>query len=98
MAHHAPMVMDFNRRLRLVFTRRELSAQESPAVVEAPIPPPEVEFVAYGEDCALSGFTRLHADRLTDMLNQYEEYLLADVLVERLTDGEATEVAYFVFT
>lgn len=56
---------------------------------------PEVEFVAYGEDCRVFGHIRLTADRLTDLLNEHEEYLLVDVLVERLADGavfEAKEV------
>lgn len=56
---------------------------------------PEVEFVAYAEDCRVFGHVRLTADRLTDLLNEHEEYLLVDVLVERLADGavfEAKEV------
>ncbi len=56
---------------------------------------PEVDFVAYAEDCRVFGHVRLTADRLTDLLNEHEEYLLVDVLVERLADGavfEAKEV------
>ncbi len=47
---------------------------------------PLVEFVAYAEDCLLSGRVRLAADRLTDMLNEHDEFELIDVMVERL-DG-----------
>jgi hypothetical protein len=56
---------------------------------------PEVEFVAYADDCRLFGHLRLSGDRLTDMLNEYEEYILVDVLAESLTDGteaETTEI------
>ena len=41
----------------------------------------------------LSGRTRLAQERLTDMLNEHDEYLLMDVMVERLAEGTATEVA-----
>ncbi len=51
-----------------------------------------VAFVAYGEDCILSGGAVLNADRLTDMLNDADEYRLAGVTVERFDDGESLEV------
>ena len=56
---------------------------------------PEVEFVAYAEDCRISGRMELHGDRLTDMLNRNEEFVLLDASVEALADGRiltATEV------
>ena len=53
---------------------------------------PLVEFVAYANDCILSGHVRLAADRLTDMLNQYDEIDLVDVLVERLDGLGVVEV------
>ncbi len=43
--------------------------------------------MAYGEDCVLSGRTVLDGDRLTDMLNDHEEYALIGVSVERFDDG-----------
>ena len=48
---------------------------------------PEVEFVAYAADGRLSGWIRLDSARLTDMLNDHDEYQLEHVLVERLPDG-----------
>jgi hypothetical protein len=51
----------------------------------------EVEFVAYADDCRLFGHLRLSGDRLTDMLNDYEEYILVDVLLESLADGRVLE-------
>ena len=56
----------------------------------------DVAFVAYGEDCILSGRTLLDADRLTDMLNAHDEYALEGVTVERFDSGEPLEVAEIV--
>lgn len=77
--------------LRIAFRRSEAPVEESAPITPAPAVP-EVEFVAYGEDCLLSGHARLDADRLTDMLNQYDEYLLVDVLAEPFAEGRPVEV------
>ena len=53
---------------------------------------PEVEFVAYAIDGRLSGRIRLEASRLSDMLNDHDEFLLEEVLVERLPEGGAMVV------
>jgi hypothetical protein len=87
------MIESLGHRLRVVFGR-------PPASGELPVPPlgdpspstQHVEFVAYGEDCVLSGIVRLASDRLTDMLNEHDEYLLVDVLVEGLAGDRAVEV------
>jgi hypothetical protein len=86
------MIESFGRRLRVVFGR-------SVAAVASATPPrdvarasQQVEFVAYGEDCVLSGVVQLASDRLTDMLNDHDEYQLVDVLVEGLTGERAVEV------
>jgi hypothetical protein len=55
--------------------------------------PEHVAFIAFGEDCIVTGHTILDADRLTDMLNLHDEYELADVTVERFDDGEPLELA-----
>ncbi len=52
-----------------------------------------VDFVAYAEDCVLSGRVRLAADRMTDLLNQHEEVQLMDVMVQRLRDAGALEAS-----
>ena len=75
------------RRLRVAFSR-PLAA----AAVEEETDSGEVAFVAYGEDCILSGRTVLEADRLSDMLNAADEYALAGVTVERLDDGMPLQV------
>jgi hypothetical protein len=85
-------------RLRLRFNRRAGDSVDEPGRDAIPLDDrglPEVEFVAYADDCRLFGHLRLSGDRLTDMLNEYEEYILVDVLAESLADGteaEATEV------
>lgn len=89
-----PVIESLGHRLRVVFGRSIASAEP----VEAPLrdiarATQQVEFVAYGEDCVLSGIVRMAADRLTDMLNDHDEYLLVDVLVEGWTDEHAVEVS-----
>ncbi len=85
------MIESLGRRLRVVFGRSSLVAdpvEAFPALVAAARP---VQFVAYGEDCVLSGVVQMETDRLTDMLNEHDEYQLVDVLVEGLTEGQAVE-------
>jgi hypothetical protein len=78
------------RRLRVAFSRPLTGDTESIA--------DEVAFVAYGEDCILSGRTVLDADRLSDMLNAADEYALIGVTVERLDDGSPLQVDEVVVT
>ena len=76
------------RRLRVAFSR-PLAGEGDDAwdpILD------EVAFVAYGEDCILSGRTVLDADRLSDMLNANDEYALVGVTVERLEDGMPLQV------
>jgi hypothetical protein len=83
------MIESIGQRLRLVFAPSHAVAtpEELP-----PLPGQVVEFVGHGEDCLLSGRLRISTDRLTDMLNEHEEYQLVDVLIERLDDGRAVEI------
>lgn len=88
------MIESLGRRLRVVFGRGTASggpAEERPG--DAARATQKVEFVAYGEDCVLSGVVHMEADRLTDMLNDHDEYQLVDVLVESLTVERAVEVS-----
>lgn len=90
------MGKSLGRRLRVVFQRSGDSDDPDggsddrlqPAQAILPL----VEFVAYADDCILSGRVRLAADRLTDMLNQHDEIDLVDVRVERLDGLGAVEV------
>ena len=87
------MIERLGRRLRVVpgrLTAFPERVEESPGDVEAAAQ--QIEFVAYAEDCILSGIVQMAADRLTDMLNDHDEYQLADVVVESLADGRAVRV------
>lgn len=86
------MIQSIGRRLLVAFGRRDAEGVVTAEAPAASAPLPEVEFVAYGEDCLLSGRVRLAAERLTDMLNEHDEFLLADVMVERLDGQPAIEV------
>jgi hypothetical protein len=81
------MIDRLPRRFRFGFARADEEA------VAPGTGPEHVAFIAYGEDCIVTGHTILDADRLTDMLNLHDEYDLADVTVERFDDGEPLEVA-----
>jgi hypothetical protein len=74
------------RRLRLGFS--------SPAGDEgqAAAAPDQVDFVAYGADCILSGRAVLNADRLSDMLNNHDEYLVSGLSVERFDEDSPFEL------
>jgi hypothetical protein len=81
------MIDRIPRRFRFGFARADEGA------VEPGMGPEHVAFIAYGEDCIVTGHTILDSDRLTDMLNFHDEYDLADVTVERFDDGEPLEIA-----
>jgi hypothetical protein len=87
------MIQSLGRRLSLIFDR----GADGPDATGASHPGaavlhPFVDFVAYADDCTLSGRIRLRSDRLTDMLNDHEELQLVDVMVQSLADREGVEV------
>jgi hypothetical protein len=73
-------------RLRLVFGK---APDAPPTPEEAPREVPWVDFVAFTEDCRVSGRIQLDADRLSDTLNEHLEYVLCGVQVESLEDGRS---------
>jgi hypothetical protein len=77
------------RSLRLVLRR---GAPPADPVEEAPTTAPEVEFVAFAEDCLVTGQIALSTERLTDLLNEHDEYALVNVVVSGLADGQDFEV------
>jgi len=85
------LVTKLGRRLRIVLGRKPDANPSAPLEAKAPAAP-QVEFVAYAEDCLLSGYVSLAADRLTDMLNEHQELELVDVFVQDLA-GAGTQVA-----
>ena len=85
------MIDRIPRRLRVAFTGHDDSTD--PATVATTADGREqLDFVAYGEDCVLSGRTVLDGDRLSDMLNEHDEYDLIGVTVERFDGGSPMEV------
>jgi hypothetical protein len=87
------MIESIGRRLRIGFGRGEQGSSSSLELSAAPAATgQDLEFVAYAEDCVFSGLLRMSSDRLTDMLNEHDEYVLVDVLLERLADGVGVEV------
>ncbi|HXG39458.1 MAG TPA: hypothetical protein VNJ28_00815 [Candidatus Limnocylindrales bacterium] len=93
------MPISLPRRLRLPFLQRPPA---DPVVVpqerSAEPPAPEIEFVAYAEDCRLSGVLRLTGERLTDLLNEHDEIELDGVLVEPLADVGGVELRTLTVT
>jgi len=80
------MIDRFPRRLRVAFGTPDAMASLVSMTIEPELPD-VVDFVAYGADCILSGRTVLDGDRLTDMLNDHDEYALVGVTVERFDGG-----------
>ena len=81
------MIERLPQRLRVAFSRSDATPTAA-----ADDGADEVDFVAYGEDCILSGRTILDGDRLSDMLNDNDEYALIGVTVERFDEGEPMAV------
>ena len=87
MPHDPAMMKSLPRRLRLGFSSTQADAVD-PVGDDAN----EVAFVAYGEDCILSGRAVLDSDRLSDMLNTHEEYLVSGLSVERFDSDTPFEL------
>lgn len=83
------MIDRIPRRIRFAFSRPGSATEPDDAAQDLG---EEVDFVAYGEDCILSGRTRLDGDRLSDMLNEHDEFALSGVTVERFDGGPPLEV------
>jgi hypothetical protein len=86
------MIRGMGRRLRLAIEGTG-EAPDEPFVPEPfTAPGPFVDFVAYAEDCTLSGQIRLGAGRLTDLLNGRDEWHLIDVMAESFDGAELVEI------
>jgi hypothetical protein len=87
------MIHRFGRRISFFFDRPgPAGGDASGGNPGAAALQPMVDFVAFAEDCLLSGRIRLRAERLTDMLNEHEEFLLVDVMAQPLDTPEIVEV------
>lgn len=69
---------------------RTASVPDPSADQAAPARGREIEFAAYAEACRIFGFLQITADRLSDALNETDEYRLVDVMVAQLADGRTT--------
>lgn len=87
-----PVAALIRGRLRLSFRSTKSADDAAPALPPPPRVEPEIEVVAYAEDCILSGHLRLSTDRLSDLLIEHMDYAFVDVLVEELAGGHAIEV------
>ena len=83
------VMRNFNGRIRLAFTRGATEEPEADAPVEAKVV--EIDVVAYAEDCILSGRLPMAVDRLSDLLNDNDEFELIDVMVSNLVGSEPIE-------
>jgi hypothetical protein len=90
------MIQGMGRRLRLAFDRND----DRSATIEGPTQPidagPFIDFVAYADDCTLSGQIRLASGRLTDLLNGRDEWQLVDVMAESFDGEELVEIKELV--
>ena len=86
------MIRGMGRRLWLAIE----GTNEAPAEPFVPepftAPGPFVDFVAWAEDCTLSGQIRLGTGRLTDLLNGRDEWHLIDVMAESFDGAELVEI------
>jgi hypothetical protein len=85
------VIESLGRRLRIVMGLPVVEPPGEAAVVAPPLPP-EVEFIAYAEDCLLRGHIRMDAARLSDLLNDHDEYQLDDVQVEAVVGERVIEI------
>jgi hypothetical protein len=88
---HPGMIQGMGRRLRLAIDRNDDRTSTIQLAVPSSDAGPFVDFVAYADDCTLSGQIRLGAGRLTDLLNGRDEWQLIDVMAESFDGKELVE-------
>jgi hypothetical protein len=91
----ANVASNFNGRIRLAFARRPAGSEpnvtvDAPEVLDAP-KALEIDVVAYAEDCILSGRLPMAAERLSDLLNDNDEFEFVNVMVEDLLGNAPIE-------
>jgi hypothetical protein len=87
--HAGAVIASLGSRLRLVLRQPGDGRAADPTDDDLP----EVDFVAYALHERLSGRIRLDDDRLSDMLNAHDEFVLVDALAERLPEGGSMVVS-----
>ena len=86
------MITTVGRRLRLAMGKTPEQPPEPDARSTAPALPPEVEFIGYAEDSVVTGHIRLDGARLSDLLNDHDQFELVGVQVESLAGDRTLEV------
>ncbi|MEO8230199.1 MAG: hypothetical protein ABI628_10620 [Chloroflexota bacterium] len=89
------MIEIFGRKMRLVFQQPSSPRPDAQSRAAAG---PMIQFSAWAEDCRLSGLLALEGDRLSDMLNLYDDLELIDVLAQGLDGGPVMEIAELSLT
>ena len=91
---HAPLVIaSIGSRLRLVLRQPGEGRDHDWRADDDGDGLPEVDFVAYAVSERLSGRIRLDNNRLSDMLNSHDEFVLVEALAERLPEGGSMVVS-----
>lgn len=90
------MFKSIGRRLQVQFGSPDPLPDPGGEPSDARPEAPPIDFVAFGADVLLSGNVALQAERLTDMLNDHDEYLLTDVTCHGLGDAVGVEVPEFL--
>ena len=82
------MIEILGRQMRLIFQQPDTAPPPPTVIPDSPV----IEFSAWAEDCRLYGSLELDGDRLSDMLNLYDELVLVDVLAQGFDGGPITEI------
>ena len=92
------MIEILGRTMRLVFRPSPPPSPSAPAPNEQAATESWIEFSAWAVDCRLYGTLNLDGDRLSDMLNLYDELVLVDVLAQSHEGGPVTEIPEFAIS
>jgi hypothetical protein len=84
------MIEILGRKMRFIF-QQPASPPAKPQT--ASTGSPMIVFSAWAEDCRLFGSLELDGDRLSDMLNLYDEFVLVDVQAQDHDGGPATQIS-----
>jgi hypothetical protein len=84
----ASLASNINGRIRLAFARNTAAEPEGTSTEPNVL---EIDVIAYAEDCILSGRLPMAAERLSDLLNENDEFEFVNVMVEDLVGNAPVE-------